>query len=74
MPNSRVTSSRELAAFPSASAREHKFWPSVARVDNGYGDRNLVCTCPPVSDYEDTEEVPAEATQAERKLIPSREG
>ncbi len=40
--------SRELAAFPTRWTREHKFWPAVARVDNGYGDRNLVCTCPPV--------------------------
>ena len=37
--------SRELAAFPSAFAREAKFWPSVGRVDNVYGDRNLVCSC-----------------------------
>ncbi|HEY0968909.1 MAG TPA: aminomethyl-transferring glycine dehydrogenase [Opitutaceae bacterium] len=37
--------SRELAAFPSASVRASKFWPSVGRVDNVYGDRNLVCSC-----------------------------
>ncbi len=37
--------SRELAAFPSAFVREHKFWPAVGRVDNVYGDRNLVCSC-----------------------------
>jgi glycine dehydrogenase len=37
--------SRELAAFPSAFARQSKFWPSVGRVDNVYGDRNLVCSC-----------------------------
>jgi glycine dehydrogenase len=37
--------SRELAAFPSAFARHAKFWPSVGRVDNVYGDRNLVCSC-----------------------------
>ncbi len=42
--------SREQAAFPAASLRQNKFWPSVARVDNPYGDRNLVCTCPPVSE------------------------
>jgi glycine dehydrogenase len=41
---------REQAAFPAASLRQNKFWPSVARVDNPYGDRNLVCTCPPVSE------------------------
>ena len=32
--------------------RHHKFWPSVGRVDNVYGDRNLVCSCPPISSYE----------------------
>jgi glycine dehydrogenase len=37
--------SRELAAFPSSFARQAKFWPSVGRVDNVYGDRNLVCSC-----------------------------
>ena len=44
--------SREQAAFPLPWVREAKFWPSVKRVDNAAGDRNLVCTCPPVSDYE----------------------
>ncbi len=43
--------SREQAAFPSASTREHKFWPAVGRVDNVYGDRNLMCSCPPMADY-----------------------
>ncbi|QQS08313.1 MAG: aminomethyl-transferring glycine dehydrogenase [Phycisphaerales bacterium] len=43
--------SRERAAFPLPWVREHKFWPSVGRVDNPYGDRNLVCTCPPMSEY-----------------------
>jgi glycine dehydrogenase len=37
--------SREQAAFPTAWTRAHKFWPSVGRVDNVYGDRNLFCTC-----------------------------
>jgi glycine dehydrogenase len=37
--------SRDLAAFPSAFTRQSKFWPSVGRVDNVYGDRNLVCSC-----------------------------
>jgi glycine dehydrogenase len=36
---------RERAAFPAPSTREHKFWPSVGRIDNVWGDRNLVCTC-----------------------------
>jgi glycine dehydrogenase len=36
---------RELAAFPAPWTREHKYWPFVARVDNAYGDRNLICSC-----------------------------
>lgn len=43
--------SREQAAFPVASLRQQKYWPPVARADNVYGDRNLMCSCPPVSDY-----------------------
>jgi glycine dehydrogenase len=43
--------SRERAAFPSAATREHKVWPSVGRIDDAYGDRNLVCTCPPIEAY-----------------------
>jgi glycine dehydrogenase len=43
--------SREEAAFPAPWVRESKFWPAVSRVDNPYGDRNLVCTCPPMSSY-----------------------
>ncbi|HLT25474.1 MAG TPA: aminomethyl-transferring glycine dehydrogenase [Zeimonas sp.] len=43
--------SREEAAFPLPWVREAKFWPSVARIDNAAGDRQLVCTCPPMSDY-----------------------
>ncbi len=43
--------SRERAAFPLAWVRERKFWPSVGRVESAYGDRNLVCSCPPVEDY-----------------------
>jgi glycine dehydrogenase len=43
--------SRERAAFPLGWLRDHKFWPPVGRVDNPYGDRNLVCTCPPMSAY-----------------------
>jgi glycine dehydrogenase len=37
--------SREQAAFPAKWTREHKFWPAVGRIDNVYGDRNLVCSC-----------------------------
>jgi glycine dehydrogenase len=43
--------SRERAAFPLEWVRERKFWPAVGRVDNAYGDRNLVCSCPPVEEY-----------------------
>ena len=42
---------REQAAFPAPWLRAHKYWPPVARVDNAYGDRNLVCTCPPIDAY-----------------------
>jgi glycine dehydrogenase len=41
---------RQQAAFPTAATRDNKFWPFVARIDNPYGDRNLVCTCAPVED------------------------
>ncbi|MBN1962260.1 MAG: aminomethyl-transferring glycine dehydrogenase [Deltaproteobacteria bacterium] len=40
--------SREQAAYPSAYTRIHKYWPSVGRIDNAYGDRNFVCTCPTI--------------------------
>jgi glycine dehydrogenase len=43
--------SRAGAAFPAPWTREHKFWPAVRRIDNAYGDRNLVCACPPVEAY-----------------------
>ena len=43
---------RQLAAFPAKWLHDHKFWPPVGRIDNPYGDRNLVCVCPPLSDYE----------------------
>ena len=42
---------REVAAFPAKWVREHKFWPFVGRIDNAWGDRNLVCSCPPMEDY-----------------------
>ena len=42
---------RNQAAFPLPYVRENKFWPSVARVNNTHGDRNLICTCEPVSSY-----------------------
>jgi len=42
---------REEAAFPAPWVRAHKFWPFVGRIDNPFGDRNLVCTCPPMESY-----------------------
>jgi glycine dehydrogenase len=42
---------RQQAAFPLPWVRDHKFWPAVGRVDNPYGDRNLVCSCPPVESF-----------------------
>ena len=44
--------SREQAVYPTSWVKENKFWPPVARVDNVYGDRNLVCMCPPIEAYE----------------------
>jgi len=44
---------REQAAFPLPWVGESKFWPAVGRIDNAYGDRNLVCTCPPLEQYEE---------------------
>ena len=43
--------SREQAAFPAPWVRHHKFWPSVSRIDEAFGDRNLICTCPPTDSY-----------------------
>ena len=45
--------SRELAAFPTNNLGAHKFWPTVGRVDDVYGDRNLICSCPAIENYED---------------------
>ncbi len=45
--------SREKAVFPLNWTRQSKFWPSVSRIDNAFGDRNLVCTCPPMESYEE---------------------
>jgi glycine dehydrogenase len=58
---------REEAAFPLPWVREAKFWPSVKRVDNAAGDRNLICSCPPMSDYEedDAPAPPAAPSRAE---------
>ncbi len=43
--------SRQQAAWPAPWSHAQKFWPSVGRVDNAFGDRNLVCSCPPMEDY-----------------------
>jgi glycine dehydrogenase len=43
--------SRELAVYPLPWVRDAKFWPHVKRIDNAAGDRNLVCTCPPIEHY-----------------------
>ncbi|HLT29218.1 MAG TPA: aminomethyl-transferring glycine dehydrogenase [Myxococcaceae bacterium] len=44
--------SRERAAFPRPWVREHKFWPSVSRLNSVLGDRKLICSCPPIEDYQ----------------------
>jgi glycine dehydrogenase len=43
--------SREQAAYPAEWTRDYKFWPTVARIDNVYGDRNLFCSCPPIAEF-----------------------
>jgi glycine cleavage system P protein (glycine dehydrogenase) len=43
--------SREQAAYPLPFVRAQKIWPPVSRIDNPYGDRNLICACPPMEDY-----------------------
>ena len=47
--------SREQAAYPLPYVRANKFWPAVARIDNPYGDRNLICSCPLIEAYETVE-------------------
>jgi glycine dehydrogenase len=46
---------REQAVFPVKSLRHNKYWPPVGRVDNVFGDRNVVCSCPPLSEYAEAE-------------------
>ena len=43
---------RTRAAFPAPWTRDHKFWPTVRRIDEAYGDRNLLCACPPIENYQ----------------------
>lgn len=47
--------SREKAVYPLSWIKDSKFWPSVSRVDNAYGDRNLICACPPIDSYQTQE-------------------
>ncbi|HJO17772.1 MAG TPA: aminomethyl-transferring glycine dehydrogenase [Vicinamibacterales bacterium] len=47
--------SREKAAFPKSFVRANKFWPSVGRIDNSHGDRNLICSCPPIEMWVDSD-------------------
>ena len=51
--------SREQAAYPLPFVRANKFWPAVSRIDNPYGDRNLICACPPIEAYAEQEELGA---------------
>jgi len=45
--------SREIACFPTAHTKDAKYWPTVNRVDNVFGDRNLICSCPSIDNYEE---------------------
>jgi glycine dehydrogenase len=47
---------REQAAYPLPYLRQNKFWPSVGRLDNVFGDRHVVCTCPPLESYMEQQE------------------
>ena len=44
--------SRQKAAYPLPFVRNHKFWPTIGRINNTYGDRTLICSCPPLESYE----------------------
>jgi glycine dehydrogenase len=55
--------SRERAGFPTAATREHKVWPPIGRIDAAFGDRNLVCTCPPIEAY-----LPSSLANSDRTL------
>ena len=46
--------SRSLSCYPGEWQKDYKYWPPVGRIDNAFGDRNLVCTCPPTDIYKDT--------------------
>jgi len=51
--------SRQKAAYPLPYIKTSKFWPSVSRIDSAYGDRNLICSCIPVTDYAEVEPIEA---------------
>jgi len=55
---------RQKAAFPSAAVAANKFWPTVARLDDVYGDRNVMCSCPPLDTYADDDDNDAGAAAA----------
>jgi glycine dehydrogenase len=57
--------SREQAAYPMPFVRANKFWPAVARIDNPYGDRNLICVCPPIDAYVEDADAPQPAGAAQ---------
>ena len=50
---------RQQAAYPLAFVKKNKFWPSISRVNNTYGDRNLICTCEPTESYAEASPIPA---------------
>jgi len=52
-PNWNRSYSRELAAYPVAAVARDKFWPTVNRIDDVFGDRNLICSCPDLDSYRD---------------------
>jgi len=49
-PYPREEAAYPAGAYPTAAARGDRYWPPVRRIDGGYGDRNLVCSCPPMED------------------------
>ncbi len=55
-PTGPVQYSREQGCFPPGAFRVDKYWPPIGRVDNVFGDRNLICTCPPVESYAEAAE------------------
>lgn len=55
---------REKAGYPVENLRSNKFWPTVGRVNNAYGDRTLICTCPPIEEYDHAEEIAKEEALA----------